>query len=502
LWVKLGADLMFDLDSVAKEMEHFHREKESEFYLNWSGLKEEMNLSSIYEKHRHLFKEDLILNIKAERQRAFGDRERRLGYLQQFLVSNYLEMAVKELTDKFETMEAQENVRVDSEEIPFRLAAVKMANEPDRTVRGRIYAARNSVIERINVILQDRVGKLHKTARKLGYEDYVALYRDIKRIDLHGLEQAMRDFINRTDRLYTKMMREFVRTRLGIGLEAVEKHDVSYLFRGREFDRYFKREEMVETLKRTLNGIGIKLGEQKNVDLDTAERPKKSPRAFVAAIKVPDDVKLVVMPVGGYDDYTTLFHEAGHAEHFGSVDPRLEVEYKYLGDSSVTESFAFLFEYLVHDENWLATFIRIDRLDEYLDFAFLNKLFFLRRYGAKLSYELKLHRNSLEGMDEAYKTTLEEALKFIHPRSHYLSDVDDGFYCAQYLRAWTLETQLRAFLKDRFGEKWFNSLDAGRFLKDLWSKGQKYDAVEIAQTLGYERLDSTMLAREIEQHFC
>jgi len=493
---------MVDLDSVSKEMEHFHWEKEREFYLNWSGLKDEMNLSSIYEKYRHLFSEDLILDIKAERQRASGDQDRRLRYLQQFLVSNHLDMAVKELTDKFETMETQETVRVDSEEIPFRFAAVKIANEPDRAVRGKIYAARNSVIERINVILKERIRKLHETARKLGYEDYVALYGDIKRIDLYGLQQAMRDFIHRTDRLYKKKIGEFVRTRLGIELKAAEKHDISYLFRGRELDSYFKKEEMIKTLKHTLKDIGIKLNEQKNLHLDTVERPKKSPRAFVAAIKVPDDVKLVVMPIGGYDDYTTLFHEVGHAEHFGSVDPGLQLEYKYLGDNSVTEGFAFLFEYLVHDKNWLATHIQIDRLGEYLDFAYLNRLFFLRRYGAKLFYELKLHRNSLEGMGGAYKTTLEETLKFIHPRSHYLSDVDDGFYCAQYLRAWILETQLRAFLKDRFGEKWFNSLAAGRFLKDLWSKGQKYDAVEIAQTLGYDGLDPTMLAREIEQHFC
>jgi len=492
---------MVDLDSLSKEMELFHCKKENEFYLNRSGLKDEMNLSSIYEKHGHLFREDLIQNIKAERQRASGDRERRLRYLQQFLASNFLEMAVKELTDKFETMEAQETMRVDSEEIPFRFAAVRIANEPDRAVRGKIYAARNSVIEKINVILKERMQKLHETARKLDYEDYVALYEDVKRIDLYGLEKVMCDFIDRTDRLYKEKMEEFVRIELGIELEAAEKHDISYLFRGREFDGYFKKEEMVNTLKRTLNSIGIKLDEQKNLHLDTVERPKKSPRAFVAAIKVPDDVKLVLMPIGGYDDYTTLFHEAGHAEHFGSVDPSLEVEYKYLGDSSVTESFAFLFEYLVHDENWLATHIHVDRLNEYLDFAYLNKLFFLRRYGAKLSYELKLHRNSLEGMDEVYKMTLEEALKFIHPRSHYLSDVDDGFYCAQYLRAWILETELRAVLRDKFGEKWFNSVEAGLFLKDLWSKGQKYDAVEIAHILGYEELDAAPLVREIEQHF-
>ena len=35
----------------------------------------------------------------------------------------------------------------------------------------------------------------------------------------------------------------------------------------------------------------------------------------------------------------------------------------------------------------------------------------------------------------------------------YLSDVDDGFYAANYLRAWALETHLRRHLRERFGER-------------------------------------------------
>jgi len=80
-------------------------------------------------------------------------------------------MAVKELTDKFETMEAQETVRADPEEIPFRFAAVKIANELDRAVRGKIYAARNSVIERINVVLEERMKKRVRRLLQEGRND-------------------------------------------------------------------------------------------------------------------------------------------------------------------------------------------------------------------------------------------------------------------------------------------------------------------------------------------
>ncbi|HWQ28343.1 MAG TPA: hypothetical protein VNN12_04915, partial [Dehalococcoidia bacterium] len=58
-----------------------------------------------------------------------------------------------------------------------------------------------------------------------------------------------------------------------------------------------------------------------NIHRDTEPRPRKSPRAFCSAIRVPDEVILVINPHGGHDDYRALFHEAGHAEHFGLTDP-------------------------------------------------------------------------------------------------------------------------------------------------------------------------------------
>jgi len=195
-----------------------------------------------------------------------------------------------------------------------------------------------------------------------------------------------------------------------------------------------------------------------------------------------------------------LFHEAGHAEHYGCVSPDLAVEYKRLGDNSITETFAFLLEYLLTDENWLRQNTPMKEAKEYLDFLHLYKLHFLRRYGAKLSYELKLHTaDTLEGMDEVYKETLEAVLKFKHPENHYLTDHDDGFYCAQYLRAWVFEEQLRAALKERFGKKWFNNKEAGTFLKSLWADGQKYDVVELAKMLGYKDLSIEPLLSSLQK---
>lgn len=490
---------MFDLNKVRLDVENFYTKIEREWYLNWAGLKDELNISAIYEKYQHLFTKELISSVRNARKRATGEEERRLRYLQEFLVEGHLDMTVKELTDKSETMQSKEVIKVDGKEIPFRLSAVKIANEPNREKRDKMYKARNKVIDKINVVLRERMQKLHDRSKGLGYENYMTLFKDVKGIDFHDLEKTMRDFIDRTESIYVKRMDKALREKIGVKLEDAEKHDIAFYFRAKEYDNYFKKEDAVETLKRTLAKMGILLERQKNIYVDTEERPKKSPRAFCAPIKVPEEIKLVIMPRGGHDDYAALFHEAGHSEHHGYVDPDLAIEYKRLGDNSVTESFAFLLEYLLIDENWLRQYTSMSDVEEYLDFLHLYTLYFLRRYGAKLSYEIKLHTNDLEGMDELYKKTLERALKFRHPKNHYLIDHDDAFYCSFYLRAWIFEAQLRALLKEKYGEQWFNSAEAGSFLRNLWSKGQKHDVIELAQMLGYSGLDMEPLITSLQK---
>jgi len=489
-----------DWNKIRLDVENFSTEKEREWFLNGAGLKDEINLSAIYQKYGHLFTKPLVLEVKEKLKHAEGEQERKLGYLQEFFVSGYLEMVVKELSDRALTMESKEKIRVDSEEIPFRFAAVKIENEPDRTKRSELFQARNKAIERINPILRERMQKLHNATIELGYKNYMALFESVKKIDFISLEKIMRIFIDKTESLYVSLMDEALKAKVGIRLEDAEGHDIVYFIRAKEYDDFFKKEKAVETLKETLASMGIHLGKQENIVIDPEERPSKSPRAFCSPIRVPDEIKLVIMPRGGHDDFSALFHEAGHAEHHGWVNADLDMEYKRLGDSSVTETYAFLLQYLLTNEKWLKQYIPIKDTKAYLDFLHLHKLFMVRRYSAKLSYEIKLHTSeTLEGMDEVFETTLNNVLKFKNAKNHYLTDLDDGFYCAQYLRAWIFEEQLRATLQKKFGEEWFNNADAGKFLIKLWANGQKHDVIELAKIVGYSGVDINPLLTSIQK---
>jgi len=486
-----------DLDKIRIDVEHFCSDLGKEYYSNWSGLKDELNISTVYEKYKHLFRKPLILEVQNKRKQASGEDERKLRYLQIFFLDAYLGMTVKELTDKSETMQAKGTIKPNGEEIPFRLALIKMINEPKRTKREKLYRARNSFIDKINVTLLKRMQKLHDAAKEFGHKNYTALFNDVKGIDFKALEKIMQGFTNKTESTWVQRMNEELQEKIGVKLEDAEKHDVNFFFRAKQFDKYFKKENMLKTLKKMLANMDIRLEQQKNIHIDVEERPKKNPRAFCIPIKTPEDIKLIMMPHGGHDDYAALFHETGHAEHFGCVAADLPIEYKWLGDNSVTESYAFLLEYLLTDETWLEQNIKIDKADEYLFFLALYKLLFLRSYGAKISYEIKLHTNGLKGMGEVYKKTCEKILKYRHPANHYLIAVDDSFYCAQYLQAWIFEAQLRRFLQKEYGDEWFNSPEAGKYLMQLWADGQKYNVVELAKMLGYAGLDIAPLTASI-----
>jgi len=246
--------------------------------------------------------------------------------------------------------------------------------------------------------------------------------------------------------------------------------------------------------------MGFDLASMSNVTLDVEPRPGKSPRAFVVPVRAPGDVRLVVQPRGGYDDYDGLLHELGHLLHFAHVGARLPAAWRLLGDNSVTEAYAFVFQYLLHEPAWLAEHLHMpDReIAGWLDFASFRKLVYLRRYTAKLLYEIRLHGDGPTPASRAYYAGLLGLLTGVQtPEEPFLADVDDHFYAARYLRAWMLESSLAADLRRRHGERWWTVPEAGDTLRAAWARGQESKAHDVVAQLGYDHLDWRPVLRQI-----
>jgi hypothetical protein len=272
------------------------------------------------------------------------------------------------------------------------------------------------------------------------------------------------------------------------------------VLRAPSWDAQFPADRMLPALEGSLADLGIDLRAQRNVHLDVEQRPLKSPRAFCAPIEVPDRVMLVIQPIGGPDDWRALFHEAGHTEHYAHVSRDLPVEERRLGDNAVTEGWAMLFEHLVDEPAWLTRRLDFPRPEAFAREGATVLLFFVRRYCAKLLYELEFHATEdPASMQARYVELLGDALKIEPSPTDYLADIDEGFYVSAYLRAWALEAQLRDFLREEFGRAWFARHEAGSLLRELWSLGQKPTGEELLSDVTGATLELDAVAERVRE---
>jgi hypothetical protein len=484
-----------EIDALSADADRFISELDEESYLHFAGLKETYDIAPIYERHERLTQLDTALALGAS---VDGDRRRR--ELWKFACSGYLGNFVSEEAERVAELEATLTATVEGEEIPFRMLKPRLMNEEDRGVRERIEAARNDLTdERLNALELQAAQVVRRETRNLGADSYADLYRGFG-LPLDDLAEQCRHLLADTEDLWVEAGDRFFRSRVGLGLDEIKRWDVGRAWRGNQWDTAFPSDRMLPALEGTLAELGIDLREQQNVELDLDERPTKDPRAFCAPIEVPGRVVLVMKPQGGPDDWRALFHEAGHTEHFAHTDASLSPEERRLGDNAVTEGWAMLLEYLTTDPVWLERRLDFARPHEFAAEGAVQLLWIVRRYSAKLLYELEFHTaEDVTTLQPRYVELLSEATKVEPAASDYLGDIDDGFYASEYLRAWAFEAQLRAHLRERFGNAWFARREAGSLLRELWTEGQKPTADELLHEVTGEKLELAAVADRVRE---
>jgi oligoendopeptidase F len=484
-----------DLDSYREQADRFIAAIDEEYYLHYAGHKDTLDLAPIYERYA-----DLTSLEQANRIGASVNGDRRIRELWRFACQGHLGSLTRELAERAARLEAELTASVDGEEIPYRMLRPTMANEPDRDRRQRLEQARNELTEEHLVPLQLEASHIERRAvEQLGAPNYVELHRRFGfRLDELG-EQA-RAFLDSTEGRWEDAGDRLFRSRVGVGLAEAQRFDVARMFRAPQWDPSFPGDQMLPALEGTLADLGVDLRAQKNVELDVEQREKKSPRAFCAPIEVPQRVVLVIQPVGGVDDWRALFHEAGHTEHFAHTRADLAVEERRLGDYAVTEGWAMLMEHLVQDSAWLNRRLDVPRPTEFVAESATGLLYLVRRYCAKILYELELHQaDDPLPLRKRYVEILGDALKIEPSDTDYLADVDAGFYCTEYVRAWAFEAALKRFFREKFGRTWFTRRDAGSLIRELWSEGQRMTADEILKELTSAEIELEAVTEYVDE---
>ena len=480
------------LDDLDREAEAFAEASEREHYLNGSGQKDTLDLAPIYERHARLFARE-TLDALAQADHT----DERFPELRRLALEGFLEKSASAITDEIALRETQDTISWDGEQVPYRGVAPMVRNEPDPHRRHALERALVEATAGQNPLRERRWDALYAQARALGYPHYRAMIEDVGRLDIGALCALVSRFLRETERTYRTQLARHLRA-ANIDPAQAEKSDLAFVLRQSQFDRYFAAETLVDVYQRTVAALALSPEAQARITLDVERRPKKSPRAFCAVPRIPDEVYLVISPQGGEYDYGAMFHEGGHAQHFAHTDATLPFALRGLGDNSVTEGFAFVVEHIMASPEWLEQYVFMHDPTDYLAMQRFSRLYMFRRYAAKLLYESELHAAAdVRGRQKRYADLLTAATGVRYAPEDYLADVDDAYYAARYLRAWIFDAQVRALLRERFGAAWHESPEAGALLASWWAHGQRYDAPALLAQMGLGGLDIAPLMREL-----
>ena len=497
-----------ELDALRRRGEAFLQEISREYLVAHAGFKASAELQPIYARHRDAYGDESCAVARALFARAApaSDDGRSARLLLEWLLEARVGRALAPLEEREIAWEASAVVRLpDGGAEPYQRAPITIANTRAAAERHALDDARAALVAaELAPMRQERLAREKELVEAAGVAPgYLATFELLTGVSLDALRTECRGFLRDTQAMWDEVLPAFLKRGLGLTPAEATRADALALMRVPEFDAHFPADAMERDVRRQVEEMGASADAGGRVRYDTAERAGKRARAFCAPLAIPDEVHLVLRPHGGQNDWQTLLHELGHALHFANTDRSLPFEYRWLGDNSITEGYAMLFDHRLQDAGWLARYTGLGKgdLPRYLRSAGFEELHFLRRYCAKLLYEVELYGDGVawSALPDLFVETLSGATGFRYQRADAFVDVDPRFYSARYLRAWQLQALLAEALVERFDADWWRNPRAGPWITaELFSHGQRELAEEQARRVAGRSPSFAPLVRAIE----
>jgi hypothetical protein len=494
-----------DAAEYESRLQQYYFERAEEARAVRVGEKEVSEQAAIVARYRDLFTRPQIDALREAEEASAGEDRERLYRLRKTCEAGVISAEIAEQEDALENAILGARIRWRDEEMPLRSAQARLAVLDAYADREELGALERDASAEFNpdrrTLLEARESL---EADVSGDADPVARNEEEKGVSLHELERVLAAAAVATAEPWTQLREKWFDRLLGPQRDAQPSNaHVHYLRRLSPLESTYTKEQAVEICLATTLALGFDMTAIPNIRLDLEDRPQKNPRACVIPSNPPEVVHLITRAQGGLSDYQAFMHEAGHALHYAGVDPRLPFTFRSISrDHALTEIYSYIFEAVTREPGWHAQYFRLsDSVAEENAQAtlFLEALLY-RRYTAKLRYELGFWSSFAEehgASERDYSTLLTDATGIRYDPRNYLSDMDAGFYSADYLRAWIRSAQLRQFLLREVGDDWWRSKETGDILRELFLEGTRPTSEEVAARLGYEPLDTAALVDDL-----
>src|SRR5215471_987944 len=443
-------------DEIVQGLRDSTYELENEGRLVRAGLKTEQDTAAIIERYAWLYSADALAVVSEPADEA--QKRVRAALLQGII---WRRTAPQE--DRLTTFYAEASAPVGEEQMPFYTAQAQLVTEADPLRREALWEGVGTVMARAEELNLDLNATVLQVIHDQGFGGYLPFWSSLKEIDYAPLEEELVRVADAASGRY----RSWVQPRMeaaGRAFGTCPQAHMPYFRALREHDAAFVKERFEPAMRHTFNRLGLELFSAPTIHIDLTERPSKNPRASVWVAEAGREVHLLTRPSGGNTDYSAFLHEAGHALHYGLTDPGIGWPLANQGRSmAYTELWSFLFERIGHDPVWIAEATGVSDADA-------------ERFAGDPLDAGRGRRLYAEG--------LTSRTGFSYDPRAWQFDRDPGFYSADYLRAWMAEATLEHRLRERFGERWWASKEAGQWLRRQWLLGSEPEAEETVAQMG------------------
>lgn len=486
-----------NLNKLADDLENYQSCLTKDLYDIHMGLKQTLDRTTFISSSKDIFKEEQLVKLLNCKNKLIHNKDYKLLikglFKENFILYSQLYKA------KAEFLRSNGTIDYDGELLSMKNAQSALLIENNRYKRKLLYSKVNKFNhEVINPIYIFMYENLNEFAVRLGKGGYLDLLLELNDMNSEMIIIQLEDFLKTTENKYQQRLKEIYKIHK-IDINHNERHDAFYLWNLIKFPNEVPFEKLKYLLDELVNDLEL---EEPYNRIKVNIQKVGFQRSFTLPIKIPKNIALFVNLRSKFDDYKILFHEIGHSLHLSSIREDLPNLKRCWGDPSVSEAYAFLFENLLLNPNYLENYINKNtKVKTFLQTANFNRFFFIRLYVVRALWELKYADNinlTIEERKFKWGELFYSAMGFKYDGSSAYIEREFFLSVFDYLRGWVLEYQLSNYLEVHYGKEWFKSKHAGSFLKGLWKDGEIRSGEDLSHKIGFNSISIEFLKKYVD----
>ena len=443
------------------------------WYHGVQGMK--IQLAESFANHQDLLSLPTIQRVvNAMNEARTPGEAQELRFLKNFLMQKYLAMRVAVLNDSMRQIFQTAIINRGSQSFLFRELPYRLLSTSNQASRQQLYLAGKTIRKQLANLLAQKYQAIGQLVAQLGYPNYTEFIAEGYEIHPHDLILLSDSLLALTEPEYSQLT-AYLQSLYHLP-SSPQVWDIPLLRSGKIFDVFLPREQLLAQQRLFLRALAIDPKRQTGLSESITAGPEKIYYRLMIPVDIPVDIRLSLKQQGHFEDFWQLFYLVGQAEHYLHTEITSWIN-QQLGSPTMRKVYGYLFATVWQNPAWLRHALPMNPADS------LKFHHYMRWYHL---YQLRLYAEVFREGYQAIQQSIGEAQQWYLLTQRWLSnplpefgldvlnaEFDPYLNAALELEAMVIASQLEHFLKQQYGNNWFENPGSSKFLKELWWRGNE-----------------------------